>query len=978
MKTLPRILACLIVCLLVVACRPRPSTPTAEAPWRKAAQEFLTKQNFAPIEIKPGTRFQSDLSRERFQWQQRVLLPIFEKHLEKWPAQAERARSFVKQVLQAAIKHPDVDRNRTPEMLEQEGLALGKVGVEEPLVLWATAWAAWEWHEGYTDAISRLQSAAQHRATKDYPAALQLMIRKKIYDIMQARDADEPAHSEECFKAGMQAAKDTTSYAPDDDEILWHDIRHVFYQKYVETHKGDMEKLAQMPGSTPWLQEMMQGSLHSTLGWKSRGSGFANTITAEGWRGFLEQMPIAAAHFRKAWELRPDRADAAVAMVDILKQSGFNEPGETTRLWFDRAVAAQFDATAAYYDYVWALRPRWGGSVDALRALLLACALTDRPDTEVAEVTLKLTDFVKRDSGAEDDRAVLQTPVLKEALLYTAERLAEEPTRVWEHPWRLADLGVYSWKAAEYSRADDILRQVPVPFPRQTRRNLNFAGNEIDVRGQSAIYALGLQQLWQQAEDAYAAQKVAQSLHICREIASRFSDETPAILRERIAACQFETAFASGGWVEMEASPDMAQWHHLSGPWAGAKDSTLQIAGQDAQAYLLHNGRVGRDFELRGDYTVEGNNLFQGLNIMVGYHRSKSESFIACSQWNNGSDGSIATLMRDFAQTTAPQIILRGNDPTWRFHIVCKNGRVSFRLNHNDVLIDHLAKNRKGEVFQMPENGLIGFCSHFLALGTKTRIRHLEIRRLPSEEAAPASNLAGLHQLMAWEVTQRLAEARRAGKTAEAEKIEAFGKAMQSAGGTEVPLPPVTLDENILHSLLRGYLQSVRQRLVLAGQPTASAPEEEPLEAGNRVKWETMSGDWKFQEGMLIGSGDSMISYDFNRAPPFQIDFDITVREGMRPHLMMGKVQFANEGFKTALGLYPRPKNAALFNYELNKTYQITIRALADKSEMLVNGAHVCDGPKIEGAVDVLQFCGGDKHSKGKTEFQKIRIRQLP
>ncbi|WP_395744864.1 hypothetical protein [Prosthecobacter sp.] len=949
----------------------------AEDDWRPAARQYLKEHDFAPIEIKPGTRFQADLSRERFQWQERVMLPVLEKHVEKWPAKAEQVRSYVKQVLQAAIKHPDVDRTRTPEKLEQEGLDLYKAGADEPLVLWATAWAAWEWREGYGDALAKLHQALRHKALKDYPAAVPLMMRKLVYDIMQDRNDDEPAHLEEYYKAGLRAAKDAASYAAADDEILWHDIRHLFYSRDVGKHKGDMEALAQAPGFTPWVQEMMQGRLHSALGWHSRGTGYANTVTNEGFREFARQLPLAAVHFRKAWELHPERADAAEQMIDILK-TGFGEKGESLREWFDRAVAAQFDITSAYFDYVWALRPRWGGSVTALRCMLLACALVDRPDTEISQVVLNLVGFIRSDSNAADERDVLQTPSLKQAVLHTARRMAEEPSRIWERPWRFADLGVFLWKAGEYAQADDILRQVPVPFPRQTRRKIKSGVNEMDVRGQAAIFAIGMEPEWEAVETAYAEGKISQALQTCQDIAARFQEQPPGMLLERMAACQFETAFAKGEWTKIQALPDMAEWHHLSGPWAGTKEGALQIAGQDAQAYVLHNGRVGKDFELRGSYTVEGREPYQGLSLMLGYHRDGRESFIACSQWDHGNDGSIVTLLRDFAQTRAPRLIMRGDDRTWRFHIFCKDGRVTFRLNHHDVLMDYLDKNKEGEVFEMPESGLIGFCSHFLALGTTTSIRGLEIRRLQAEEKAPGTDVAGLHQLMSWEIADRLAEARRENQTAEAEKIAAFGQAVQAAGATPVPLPPVTLDERILHSLLRGYRQSVYARLARAGQPVAPAPEEEPLAAGNLVKWERMSGDWKLQEGVLTGGGESTMCYDFNRAPPFQIDFDITVRDGMRPRLVLGKVKFANEGYKTTFGLYPQAKGAALFSYERNKLYHITVKALADKTELLVDGAHVCDGPKIEGAVDVLQFRGGDDYSKGRAEFRNIRIKALP
>lgn len=950
----------------------------AEDDWRKEARDFLAEQDFAPIEVKPGTRFQTDLSRERWQWQQRVLLPVFEKHLEKWPALAERARSFVKQALMAQIKHPDVDRARPPEMLENEGLELEKAGVDDPLVLFATAWAAWEWREGYMDAIARLHKAVRLKPLKDYPVVLTLMLRKLIDEIEEDRNGDEPTHRDEYFKAGIKAANDLASYSAADDEILMEDVRHVFYHMQVEKHRDEMVRLAASPQATPWLHEMMQGLLHSALGWASRGGGYAGTVTKEGWKGFEEHLPIAKAHFVKAWELRPDRAYPAVKMIDLGK-AGFGETRATTRQWFDRAIGAQFDCALAYYEYVWTLRPRWGGSVGSIKALLLACALSDRPDTEVAEVVLQLVDFVKSDSDAPDDRAVLQTPILKEALLHTARRLAEEPTRIWERPWRHADLGVYAWKAANYAMADDILRQVPVPFPRQTRRKLHLTGNEVEVRGQSAIYAIGMEEEWATAQDAYARRNVPQAMLAYQDIARRFQGEPPGMLLERIAACKFETAFKTGGWVKMSADPDLAQWHHLSGLWSGSTDGTLILRGHDGQAFLLHNGRVGGDFEMRGEYTMGGRNPYQGMGVLLGYRNlGNGEHFLACSQWGSPADGAIASLLRDFAQTNAPQLILRQDDRTWRFNLLCRDGRVTYRLNHQDVLVDYVDRDDEGEVFAFFEDDRIGFHQTFAAFGSTTSIRNLEIRKLVTGKNSQRSDVAGLHEVMQLEIADRVAEAKREKKNAEADKIEAFGKMIQAAGGEPALLPAVTLEERTLHSLLRGYRQSVATRLALAGKPITNPPEEQLLEGTNTVKWQTASGDWTLKDGVLTGDGDSSIGYDFHRAPPFRIDFEITVLDGMRPRLVMGKIKFANEGYKTTFGLYPQPKGAPLFTYERKKRYQITIKAAKDKTELFVDGAKACDGPKIEGVVEVLQFRAGDDYSKGKAEFRNILLSPLP
>jgi len=60
----------------------------------------------------------------------------------------------------------------------------------------------------------------------------------------------------------------------------------------------------------------------------------------------------------------------AVAMA------GEAEPSETPRVWFDRAVAAQFDYYEAYSSLLWSLRPRWLGSHEEMYDFGLECLAT--------------------------------------------------------------------------------------------------------------------------------------------------------------------------------------------------------------------------------------------------------------------------------------------------------------------------------------------------------------------------------------------------------------------------------------------------------------------------------------------------------------------------------------------------------------------------------------------------------------------------
>ncbi|MDH7501935.1 MAG: hypothetical protein QHJ82_04360 [Verrucomicrobiota bacterium] len=78
--------------------------------------------------------------------------------------------------------------------------------------------------------------------------------------------------------------------------------------------------------------------------WKARGSGWANTVTPEGWKGFEDHLAKARAALTQAWKLHPQRPLAPCCMVTVaMGDSDANE----TRIWFDRAIEGQIDLQTA-------------------------------------------------------------------------------------------------------------------------------------------------------------------------------------------------------------------------------------------------------------------------------------------------------------------------------------------------------------------------------------------------------------------------------------------------------------------------------------------------------------------------------------------------------------------------------------------------------------------------------------------------------
>lgn len=381
-------------------------------------------------------------------------------------------------------------------------------------------------------------------------------------------------------------------------------------------------------------------------------------------------------------------------------------------------------------------------------------------------------------------------------------------------------------------------------------------------------------------------------------------------------------------------------------------------------------------------------------------------------------------MLRKNYLTSAPQVRppAQGNDRTFKFHVLCRGGAVTYRLNHRDIAVDHLFQDD----FEMSEDSVIGFFHHWFHEKSHTHVRRLKIRRLeppakPAEVAAAPGTLAALregftsqsrhvvddlHTVVGEEADTLINDLKRENKAAAVAKAQDFAARLKKPEVIQVgELPQPGPGEEWLATLLLGYHDSLQSRLATVRQawkgkarelmgaaeaaevaafvnaelePRPSDEPEDVLAGVNAFKWQKHSGEWTRTAEALTGGGDSLMRYAFNRAAPFQIDFEITVHEGLRPRLLLGNVKFANEDGQPTFALYPRPKDGPRFSYEHKKPCQITIKATKEKTELFVDGVSICEGPKVEGVVDVLQFRGGDWWSKGKTEFRKIRISPLP
>ena len=107
----------------------------------------------------------------------------------------------------------------------------------------------------------------------------------------------------------------------------------------------------------PYINRVTRARCHNGMGWDARGQGFAYTVTEEGWKVFAKEQGIARKLLVEAWKLHPELPQAPYEMIGIARAQP--EPGETSRMWFDRTMAAQIDYMSAYSGLMFSMSKIW-------------------------------------------------------------------------------------------------------------------------------------------------------------------------------------------------------------------------------------------------------------------------------------------------------------------------------------------------------------------------------------------------------------------------------------------------------------------------------------------------------------------------------------------------------------------------------------------------------------------------------------------
>jgi hypothetical protein len=169
----------------------------------------------------------------------------------------------------------------------------------------------------------------------------------------------------------------------------------------------------------------IKGSFYSEWAWNARGSGYADSVTEEGWKLFKERLRIAQQSFEAAWALDPSNEYICKEMVAVSGGQGDMDKLET---WFQRGKKIDPDDDLLYTVKLNYLQPRWFGSNEEMLQFGRQCLKEGRWDARVPFLLLCAHYMLAGDSVAERREYFSQPEVWEEIQPLFKTYLARYPS----------------------------------------------------------------------------------------------------------------------------------------------------------------------------------------------------------------------------------------------------------------------------------------------------------------------------------------------------------------------------------------------------------------------------------------------------------------------------------------------------------------------------------------------------------------------
>ncbi len=473
--------------------------------------------------------------------------------------------------------------------LEQQGREVINAGCEDPLILDMFSITLLDQRKTQ-ESTPLVRKAAERLLTSHYPVQRAANSIRRAGRTLDAREANlRPRYDQMLYDADLATARFADVQGVErriifktlePDIRAWPDERQGQFYTALKESKGD-----------PWITNIIGGRYHITAAWAARGTGYANTVTQQGWKKMSEELALARDCLLEAYRLEPKCPEAAAMMISVV-MGGVAGPGETLRTWFDRAVQAQLDYDEAYSSYRYALLPRWHGNYPTLFEFAQECADTNRFDTDVPFYYLTTLDYICNDMNG--DRAAWRAPGVIERAGEILSKYAQTHPDGDNPQFFDSEIIGYAWQVGRYDIGRAALDKLQGDYSRRAVE----VGMVIPTRTVSGTYAMTgpWAERLKEAEAEVAAGKFDAAIAGYKQIQG--DANSTLWIRGRTQELIWQLQFESGEWVNLMPGEDLAGWYAIDGNFT-SHGNTLKGTTSATGARLICGAKFGARYELQ-------------------------------------------------------------------------------------------------------------------------------------------------------------------------------------------------------------------------------------------------------------------------------------------------------------------------------------------------------------------------------------------
>ena len=257
-------------------------------------------------------------------------------------------------------------------------------GCEDPMILYLNTRFGLARQEGMTDEVMAQGFRKAAAATAQYPCA---WIRQ-FYICLRTAEAIDNSLPGQPSPEGHRFRRDALlrlQRALDEPDIPVVEAQEACRDLLASLDKWPNQYPEYFKALEPILQEhwpkegfvlLLKGEFEINQAWRARGSGYADTVTEDGWKQFSTHLAQAAQALEKAWKLSPSNPKIAIQMMQV--ELGEGKGRKRMELWFDRAMALDPDNYDACHHKRNYLEPKWHGSPEEMIAFGRECVASEK------------------------------------------------------------------------------------------------------------------------------------------------------------------------------------------------------------------------------------------------------------------------------------------------------------------------------------------------------------------------------------------------------------------------------------------------------------------------------------------------------------------------------------------------------------------------------------------------------------------------